>query len=67
MLYLETVVYMHLARWAKFCGLSDKAMLGGFQTMKRVYIELQRNFATQPPDDCEDCEYIFQPNIIELL
>lgn len=28
-------------------------MLGGFQTMKRVYIELQRNFAAPPPDDCE--------------
>lgn len=41
-------------------------MLGGFQTMKRVYIELQRNFATPPPDDCEDCEYIFWPNLIEL-
>lgn len=38
-------------------------MLGGFQTMKRVYIELQRNFATPPPDDCEDCEYIF-PQIL---
>lgn len=42
-------------------------MLGGFQTMKRVYIELQRNFATPPPDDCEDCEYIFPPNIIGVF